>query len=164
MEAGLDTGPMLATLRTVIADKTAGALTQELAERGSQLLVGTIRDLAQHRKVPQPEQGVTYAKKIEKAEARLDFYGSAEQVERQVRAFAPSPGAFFELEGERFKVLGATVVDGAGEPGTVLDEALTIACGAGAIRPTLLQRAGRPVMTAGDLLRGKGINTGTMLG
>ena len=164
MEAGLDTGPMLATLRTVIADKTAGALTQELAERGSQLLVGTIRDLAQHRKVPQPEQGVTFAKKIEKAEARLDFHGSAEQVERQVRAFAPSPGAFFELEGERFKVLGATVVEGAGQPGTVLDEALTIACGAGAIRPTLLQRAGRPVMTAGDLLRGKGINTGTMLG
>jgi methionyl-tRNA formyltransferase len=164
MEAGLDTGPMLATLRTVIDRKTAGELTQELAERGSQLLVGTITDLAHHRKVQQPDDGVTYAKKIDKAEARIDFGADAMQVERQVRAFAPSPGAFFELENERFKVLAADVVDGAGEPGIVLDDGLTIACGTGAIRPLTVQRAGRPAMTTAELLRGKAIATGTRLG
>jgi methionyl-tRNA formyltransferase len=163
MEAGLDTGPMLATLRTVIDRKTAGELTQELAERGSQLLVGTLKDLAFHRKVPQPQDGVTYAKKIDKAEARLDFTAHAEQVERQVRAFAPSPGAFFELDGERFKVLAADIVEGSGEPGVVLDDALTIACGSGAVRLATVQRAGRPAMAAGDLLRGKPIAAGTRL-
>lgn len=163
MEAGLDTGPMLATLRTTIDRKTAGELTDELAERGAQLLVGTLKDLAFHRKVPQPEDGVTYAKKIDKAEARLDFAKSAEQAERQVRAFAPAPGAFFELDGERFKVLAADMVDGAGEPGTVLDDALTIACGSGAIRPVTVQRAGRPAMATGELLRGRAIPVGTRL-
>ena len=164
MEAGLDTGPMLATLRTVIEHKTAGELTEELAMRGSQLLVGTIRDLAQHRKIPQPEDGVTYARKIDKAEARLDFAQDAQQVERQVRAFAPAPGAFFELDGERFKVLAGEIAEGSGGPGTVLDEALTIACASGAIRPTLVQRAGRPAMTTAELLRGKPIPAGTTLG
>ena len=164
MEAGLDTGPMLATLRTVIEHKTAGELTEELAMRGSQLLVGTIRDLAQHRKIPQPEDGVTYARKIDKAEARLDFAQDAQQVERQVRAFAPAPGAFFELDGERFKVLASEIAEGSGEPGTVLDDALTIACASGAIRPTLVQRAGRPAMTTAELLRGKPIPAGTTLG
>jgi methionyl-tRNA formyltransferase len=164
MEAGLDTGPMLATLRTVIQRKTAGELTEELAQRGSQLLVGTIRDLKNHRKVPQPEDGVTYAKKIDKAETRLDFTQDAEQVERQVRAFAPSPGAFFELEGERFKVLAAEVAQGSGTPGAVLDDGLTIACGDGAIRPVTVQRAGRPAMPTTELLRGKPVPPGTQLG
>lgn len=163
MEAGLDTGPMLATLRTLIDRKTAGELTQELAQRGSQLLVGTLRDLAHHRKVAQPEDGVTYAKKIDKAEARLDFTQGAEQVERQVRAFAPLPGAFFELEGERFKVLSAEIVEAAGEPGVVLDDTLTIACASSAIRPSIVQRAGRPAMTTGDLLRGRPIAAGARL-
>jgi len=163
MEAGLDTGPMLATLRTMIDRKTAGDLTQELAERGAQLLVGTLRDLAHHRKVEQPEDGVTYASKIAKAEARLDFTQDAAQVERQVRAFAPTPGAFFEVEGERFKVLAAEVIDGAGKPGEVLDDSLTIACGSGAIRPSTVQRAGRPAMAAGELLRGRPIAAGTQL-
>lgn len=164
MEAGLDTGPMLATLRTTIDRKTAGDLTQELAERGAQLLIGTLRDLAQHRRVQQPEDGVTYAKKIDKAEARLDFAAAADQVERQVRAFMPTPGAFFEWEAERVKVLAVEIVDAAGEPGAVLDDALTIACGSGAIRPTIVQRAGRPAMSTGDLLRGRPVAVGTRLG
>jgi methionyl-tRNA formyltransferase len=163
MEAGLDTGPMLATLRTVIDGKTAGDLTLELAERGGQLLVGTLRDLAHHRKVEQPQDGVTYASKTDKAEARLDFAQDALQVERQVRAFAPSPGAFFELDGERFKVLSAEVVEGDGQLGEVLDDALTIACASGAIRPVIVQRAGRPAMATGDLLRGRPIIAGTKL-
>lgn len=164
MEAGLDTGPMLATLRTVIDGKTAGELTAELAEKGAQLMVGTLRDLAIHRPVAQPEEGVIYARKIDKAEARLDFTGQAAQAERQVRAFAPAPGAFFELEGERYKVLAAELSDALGVPGTTLDDQLTIACGTGAIRPTLVQRAGRPAMATSDLLRGRPIQAGTRIG
>ncbi|MFC0203033.1 methionyl-tRNA formyltransferase [Novosphingobium soli] len=164
MEAGLDTGPMLATLRTTIDRKTAGELTAELADRGAQLLVGTLRDLAVHRPVRQPEEGVTYASKIDKAEARLDFTRSAEEVERQVRAFAPTPGAFFELEGERYKVLAADPADLEGAPGTTLDDRLTIACGSGALRVTRIQRAGKPAMAAGELLRGRPIAAGTTLG
>ncbi|MET1754721.1 methionyl-tRNA formyltransferase [Novosphingobium sp. RD2P27] len=164
MEAGLDTGPMLATLRTTIDCKTSGDLTRELAERGAILLVSTVRELPKHRPVTQPEEGVTYASKIDKAEARLDFTQGAAQVERQVRAFAPAPGAFFELEGERFKVLAADVVGEEGQPGVVLDEQLTIACGSGAVRPTTVQRAGRPAMAAAELLRGRSISPGTQLG
>jgi len=164
MEAGLDTGPMLATLRTTIDHKTAGELTAELADKGAQLLVGTLRDLAVHRPVTQPEDGVTYAKKIDKAEARIDWSQSAEQVERQVRAFMPAPGAFFELEGERYKVLAAEVAEGSGEPGTTLDDTLTVACSTGAIRITRIQRAGKPAMDTADLLRGRPIPAGTRLG
>ena len=164
MEAGLDTGPMLATLRTTIDGKTAGELTAELAEKGAQLMIGTLRDLAIHRPVAQPDDGVTYAKKIDKAEARLDFTAQAAQAERQVRAFTPAPGAFFELDGERYKVLAAELSDAMGRPGTTLDDQLTIACGTGAIRPTLVQRAGRPAMATADLLRGRPIPAGTRIG
>jgi methionyl-tRNA formyltransferase len=164
MEAGLDTGPMLATLRTLIERKTAGELTNELAERGAQLLVGTLRDLKHHRAVQQPENGVTYASKIDKAETRLDFAQDAIDVERQVRAFAPTPGAWFEFDGERYKVLAADVVEGSGTPGTVLDDRLSIACGSGALRPVTVQRAGRPAMATVDLLRGRAIPSGTSLG
>ena len=164
MEAGLDTGPMLATLRTTIDAKTAGELTSELAERGAQLLVGTLRDLAVHRAVKQPEDGVTYARKIDKAEARLDFTASAVDVERQVRAFMPVPGASFELDGERYKVLAARIVEGSGEAGSTLDDALTVACGEQALQVTRIQRAGKPAMDVADLLRGRPIPAGTKLG
>lgn len=164
MEAGLDTGPMLATLRTTIDRKTAGELTAELAERGAQLLIGTLRDLAVHRPVRQPDEGVTYARKIDKAEARIDFTRAADVVERQVRAFMPVPGAFFELDGERYKVLAAEPVEGSGDPGTTLDDALTVACGSGALRIARIQRAGKPAMEAADLLRGRPIEAGSRLG
>ncbi|TXI10728.1 MAG: methionyl-tRNA formyltransferase [Novosphingobium sp.] len=164
MERGLDTGPMLAKVKTPIDGKTAGELTSELAEKGAALMVEVLADLAAYTPVVQPEAGVTYAHKIDKAESRLDFARDAVDVERQVRAFAPAPGAFFELEGERYRILAAEVVDGTGEEGVTLDEALTIACGAGAIRPTLIQRAGRPAMDAASLLRGRAIAAGTRLG
>ncbi|GAB7553304.1 methionyl-tRNA formyltransferase [Novosphingobium sp. 11B] len=164
MEAGLDTGPMLATLRTTIDAKTAGELTSELADRGAQLLVGTLRDLAVHRAVKQPKDGITYARKIDKAEARLDFTASATDVERQVRAFMPVPGAFFELDGERYKVLAARIVEGSGEAGSTLDDALTVACGEQALQVTRIQRAGKPAMDVADLLRGRPIPAGTKLG
>lgn len=161
MEAGLDTGPMLSTLRTTIDRKTAGELTAELADKGARLLIDTLRDLKVHRPVTQPEDGVTYAKKIDKAEARIDFSQSAEQVERQIRAFMPAPGAFFELDGERYKVLAADPAEGSGEPGTTTDDALTVACGSGAIRVARIQRAGKPAMDTADLLRGRPIPAGT---
>ena len=160
MEAGLDTGPVLLEGRTAIARKTTGELTAELADMGAGLMVRVLADLPAYPELAQLDEGVTYAKKIDKAEARLDFTQSAEQVVRQVRAFAPAPGAWFEANGERCKVLGAEVVDGSGAPGAVLDDALTIACGSGAIRPMLVQRAGRPAMATAELLRGWAIEAG----
>ncbi|WP_298200545.1 methionyl-tRNA formyltransferase [Novosphingobium sp.] len=164
MERGLDTGPVLLEGRTPVAGKTAGDLTDELANLGARLMVQVLDDLPAYPEIPQPEAGVTYAHKIDKAEARLDFALAAEQVERQVRAFNPAPGAFFTFEDERYKVLAAKVVAATGEPGTVLDEALTIACGSGALQPTVVQRAGRPAMSVTELLRGKPIPAGARLG
>lgn len=164
MERGLDTGPMLATWTTPVAGRTAGELTQAIAEAGAALMVAVLADLPAHPPVSQPVEGVTYAAKIDKAESRLAFAQDAAAVERQVRAFAPAPGAFFELEGERYRVLAAEVVAGEGAPGTVLDDALTIACGQGALRPLVVQRAGRPAMDTAALLRGRAIAPGTVLG
>ncbi len=163
MEAGLDTGPMLATARTPVDDKTAGELTAELAEIGAQLMVGTLIDLPLLHAVPQDEAGASYAAKIDKIEARIDFGKEAETIERQVRAFAPFPGAWFELEGERIKLLKAEVVSASGDPGFILDDQFTIACGAGAIRPTRIQRAGKPAMAVHEFLRGRSVAAGTRL-
>lgn len=163
MEAGLDTGPVLLEGRTPIDRKTAGDLTAELAEIGARLIVQVLTDISAYPEVPQPGDGATYAKKIDKAETRLDFSQDAAQVERQIRAFAPAPGAWFEYQGERCKVLAADLAEGSGAPGDVLDDQLTVACGSGAIRPTLVQRAGRPVMATADLLRGWAIGAGASL-
>ena len=164
MEAGLDTGPMLAKVTTPVEGKTTGELTEQLAASGAELMAAVLADLTRYPPQVQPEEGVTYAHKIDKAETRIDWNQPAQQVERQVRAFAPAPGAWFEFEGERCKVLAAQLAEGQGAPGTVLDDALTIACGSGAIRPTLIQRAGRPVMATQDLLRGWAIAPGAQLG
>ncbi len=163
MEAGLDTGPVLLEGRTPIDIKTAGELTEELAQIGARLIVEVLADLPAYPEVPQPDEGVTYAHKIDKAETRIDFLQDAAQIERQIRAFAPAPGAWFEFEGERCKILAAELAEGSGVPGLVLDERLTIACGHGSLRPTLVQRAGRPVMSADDLLRGWAISAGADL-
>jgi methionyl-tRNA formyltransferase len=164
MEAGLDTGPMLATVETDVARKTAGELTGELAELGARLLVDVLADLNTFPPVVQPDEGVTYAAKIDKAEARIDFMASATQTERQVRAFAPTPGAFFEYLGERIRILSAEpLITGSARPAMVIDDALTIACNPGAIRPTLVQRAGRGAMKPADLLRGFAIPADTQL-
>lgn len=153
MERGLDTGPMWLKAATPVAGKTAGALTAELGALGATLITDFLArcDLTL---TPQPEDGVTYADKIDKAESRLDFTAPAAAVERAVRAFNPAPGAFTGVAGERLKILAADVVEGSGEPGTLLDDRLTIACGDGAIRATLVQRAGKPAMAVADLLRG----------
>ena len=172
MEAGLDTGPMLATARTPVADKTAGHLTAELAELGGALMVEVLADLPVRTAVPQPEVGVTYASKIDKAESKLNFSQKSVDVERQVRAFNPAPGAYFEFRGERIRVHSARVLfasptsqatDFPSTPGLVLDDQLGIGCASGAIRPDDVQRAGRGLMNTLELLRGFPIPAGTVL-
>ena len=164
MEAGLDTGPMLAEVRTVIDAKTVGELTSELAHSGANLMVEVLSDLSAYPARPQPDEGVTYAAKIAKEEALLDFAAGAVQAERQVRAFNPAPGAFFTIGDERFKVLAAQIEDQTGEPGIVLDDALLIGCGANSLRPLHVQRAGKGAMRVNELLRGYAIPKGTKLG
>jgi methionyl-tRNA formyltransferase len=163
MERGLDTGPMYAARETPIDSKSAGELTDELSRIGAALMVEVLERLDDIQAVPQPEDGVTYASKIDKHEARLDFTQAAEQVERQVRAFNPAPGAYFEFGGERIKLLAAELGTASGEAGMVLDGGLAIACGSGSIAPTLVQRAGRGVMTPLELLRGFSIPAGSRL-
>ena len=162
MEAGLDTGPVRATTEIEIGHKTTGMLTMELAELGAELMVRVLADLEAFPCVAQPEEGVTYAAKIDKAETKLDF-SLAAAAERQIRAFNPAPGAWFEFDGERYRVLAADTVAAHGATGEIVDDQLTIACGINAIRPTLIQRAGKPAMPTADLLRGKAIPVGTAL-
>lgn len=163
MEAGLDTGPMLLRHEVAIGDKNAAQITQELAGLGAKMMVDTLERLAGLPLVPQPADGVCYAAKISKGEARIDWSRPAAVVARQVQGLAPSPGAWFEIGGERIKILAAERAGGAGAPGTVLDAVPTIACGEGAIRPTLLQRAGRSPMTTAEFVRGFPIPAGTRL-
>ncbi|MBA4164000.1 MAG: methionyl-tRNA formyltransferase [Erythrobacter sp.] len=192
MEAGLDTGPMLATVRTPVDDKTTGELTEELAELGAALIVEVLHDLPGFAATPQDHALATYAAKIDKAEARIDWTRPAEEIERLARALAPFPGAWFELanEGgkERVKLLRAEVIasprEGGDLPlisnpevtegspclrrgsqvGEVLDSDFAIACGSGAIRPVRLQRAGKPALDRADFLRGRPVAAGTRLG
>ena len=162
MEQGLDTGPMLLKRETQIGGKTAGELTGELALLGAEALCDWLASPSPP--VPQPEDGVTYANKIAKTESRIDWGRPAVEVERQVRAFAPSPGAWFEANGERIKLLAAAVDgDASGQAGEVLDDSLAVVCGKGVIRPLKAQRAGRGVMSPGELLRGFAVPPGTIL-
>ncbi len=163
MEAGLDTGPVRLEGRTPIGRKNAGQLTDELSVMGARLMVEVLRDPDAYPPVAQPEDGITYAEKIRKEEARIDFGADATQVVRQIAAFCPVPGAFFEHAGERVKVLDGQPVEGNGRPGEVIDEALTVACATGAIRPVRVQRAGRGVMSVAELLRGFAVPVGTRL-
>ena len=162
VDEGLDTGPMLLKGELDIRDKNAGQVTEELAELGARALVDWLRNPTPPE--PQPEEGATYASKIDKAEARIDWRGSVEEIERQVRAFNPVPGAWFEVNGERVKLLDAAVgSDASGAPGEVLDDCLSVACGSGYIRPLKVQRAGRAAMSPGELLRGFPVLKGTIL-
>ena len=162
MDEGLDTGPMLARQTLDIRGKNAGEVTEELANLGARMLVEWLDNPSPPE--TQPIAGATYASKIDKVETRIDWSQPAEPIERQVRAFSPVPGAWFEANGERLKLLEAAVGhDASGEPGEVLDDCLSIACAAGYIRPLKVQRAGRSVMTPGELLRGFAIPKGTML-
>ncbi|MEC8771742.1 MAG: methionyl-tRNA formyltransferase [Pseudomonadota bacterium] len=153
MEAGLDTGPMLAMARTPIETKTTGELTEELAELGAQLMVGTLRDLKIHVPIAQDDADATYAAKIDKAEARIDWSKPAVEVDRLIRGLSPFPGAWCEIAGERVKLLASRVVDGSGAPGQVLG-GFTVACGDGAVEVLTAQRSGKKAMPVGEILRG----------
>jgi len=163
MERGLDTGPVFGAMPAQIDRKTAGELSAELAAIGAALMIRVLGELPGIGRMAQREERATYAAKIEKHEARLDFSKAAIDAERQVRAFNPSPGAFFEYQNERIKVLAAEVSELNGQPGTVLDDALAIACGEGSIVPRLVQRGGRGAMAPAELLRGFAIPAGARL-
>jgi methionyl-tRNA formyltransferase len=167
MDAGLDTGPILLTARIPIGpETTAAGLHDALADLGARLLTRALAGLAAGtlRGTPQPEDGATYARKLERDEGRLDWRNTAEHLERMVRALNPQPGVWFEHTGERIKVLAAEVIDCAGPAGHVLDEYLTIGCGEQAFRPRLLQRSGRAPVEAAAFLRGYPLPPGTQLG
>ena len=163
MEAGLDTGPMLHKVTVPVGRKTTGELTEELAALGAAAMVEVLADLAAFPQEAQDDAAAIYAPKIDKAEAKIDWAESAEVIERKVRGLAPFPGAWFELGEERVKLLLAEVTEGGGAPGTILDDDFALACGAGAIRPFKLQRAGKPVLERSEFLRGRPVETGTIL-
>ena len=163
MEAGLDTGPMLLKSTTPVDGKTAGELTEELAETGAELMVQYLASPSEYSAETQDDALATYAKKIEKQEARLDFSTPADHVERQIRAFTPVPGAFFEFENVRYKILDAQVSNSDGEPGTTLDDHLLIGCETGAIQPQIIQKAGKPAIDLKSFLNGTKIPKGTLL-
>ncbi len=160
MEKGLDTGPMLLTERMPIAPHaTAAGLRGDLAALGAQLALRALDEIETLQARPQPEDGVTYAKKLTREEERIDWTKPARALERQVRAL-PS---WFEAKGERIKLLAAASTQGSGAPGTVLDATPTIACGEGALRLVTLQRPGRGPVEADAFLRGFVLPTGTVL-
>ena len=164
MDAGLDTGPVLARQATPIGpEDTAGTLHDRLASIGAALMVETLA-AGRFTATPQSETGVTYAAKIDKAEARIDWTRNAVELSAHIRGLSPFPGAWCEIAGERVKLLMTRPEDGAGTPGEVLDDALLVACGSGALRLSTLQRAGKGPMDANTFLRGFAVPKGTQLG
>jgi methionyl-tRNA formyltransferase len=163
MDAGLDTGPMLLRESVPItATTTAAVLHHALAAIGARLI---LRALAEDpHAVPQPEAGASYAPKLTRADARIDWTRDAAAIERQVRAFDPWPGTFALLGGAMLKVLAAVTAEGDGAPGLTLDDRLTVACGRGALRLTRVQLAGRAPLAAEAFLRGHAVAAGTRLG
>ena len=157
MEAGLDTGPVLLREATAIgAEETTGDLHDRLAQMGARLICDALDSLDSLDSLtpqPQPEKGVTYAAKIDKSEARIDWTRPAAEIDRQIRGLSPFPGAWCDMAGERIKLLRCRLAQGQGAPGQIL-QGLTVACGEGAVEITELQRQGKRPMPAGDFLRG----------
>ena len=165
MEAGLDTGPVLVAEAVPIgAHDTAGSLAAALAALGARLVVEALAGLDRLVPAPQPEAGVTYAAKIDKAEARVDWGRPAAEVDRLIRGLSPFPGAWCEIGGERVKLLLSEAAEGEGAPGEVLDDRLAVACGTGAVRLLALQRAGGGAVAADAFLRGRAVARGQRLG
>ena len=163
MDAGLDTGAMLLKASTPVGTKTAGELTDELSQMGADLMVRYLAALASYPREEQDDDFASYAKKIEKQEAQLDFNQPAEQILRQIRAFNPAPGAFFEHDGQRYRIHSAEKVEMSGAPAAILDDQMTMGCSNEAIRPVVLQKAGKPKLPLKDFLNGSQIPKGTIL-
>jgi methionyl-tRNA formyltransferase len=171
MEAGLDTGPVAMVERTAIGpDETAGALHDRLARLGADLMARALAALERGSLEfrPQLDEGVTYAAKIDKGETRIDWTKPTQEIHNKIRGLSPFPGAWTEMPigggSERVKLLASAMAAGSGAPGTVLDDALTVACGSGALRITELQRSGGKAMRAEDFLRGASVPAGAKLG
>ena len=163
MEKGLDTGPVLMRQETdILPTDTTAVLHDRLSGMGAELIVKALDVLSDLEAQAQPDEGVTYAAKIDKAEAKIDWSKPAVEVDQLIRGLSPFPGAWFELDGQRVKVLNSQVSEASGQMGEVLDDALTVACGSGSVQLLRLQRAGKEAMDAKDFLRGvpivKGVN------
>lgn len=164
MEAGLDTGPVLLREATDIeAEETTAHLHDRLSQMGAGLMVAVLGQLSNLIPEPQPEDGVTYAAKIDKAEARIDWTRPASEIDRQIRGLSPFPGAWTELGDDRIKLLASRMAEGQGAPGEVLDDHLRVACGNGAVELLRLQRAGKGAQDRKTFLRGSPIAVGTRL-
>ncbi|MBO9413695.1 MULTISPECIES: methionyl-tRNA formyltransferase [unclassified Ruegeria] len=164
MEAGLDTGPVLLRRATDIGtQETTAHLHDRLSEMGAAMIVETLDTLSDLTPEPQPKDGVTYAAKIDKSEARVDWTRPAVEVDRQIRGLSPFPGAWTEIGGERIKLLASRLAVGQGQPGELLDDTLRVACGDGAIDLLRLQRAGKAAQDAATFLRGWPVAAGTNL-
>jgi len=166
MEEGLDTGPVLMAERVTIGRKTYGELHDELSRLGADLMARALAALERGSitEQPQPSEGATYARKILKEEAQIDWNKSARQIDCLIRGLSPVPGAWTEAKGERLKILYAEPVAGQGAPGEILDDALSVACGEGALSLKRVQRAGRGPMDTQELLRGFALPKGARLG
>jgi methionyl-tRNA formyltransferase len=164
MDAGLDTGAVLLRASTDISAKdTTGTLHDRLSRLGADLILRALDQLPDLTPVPQSSEGVTYAAKIDKAEARLDWNRPAAVVDRHIRGLSPFPGAWCEIGGERVKILSSRLTEGQGAPGEVLDDTLRVACASGAVQLLRLQRAGKAAQDAAELLRGWPVPKGTRL-
>jgi methionyl-tRNA formyltransferase len=166
MDEGLDTGPILLRRAVAIAPRaTAAQLHEQLANMGASLLLQAMQGLAtgQLKAEPQPAMGFTYAAKLKTHEGQIDWRKTNVELDRLVRALNPAPGVWFSDRGERIKVLEAEAVAGAGAPGEVLDDQLTVACGQGALKVLRLQRPGKTLLPAMEFLRGYPIARGARL-
>ncbi|MCQ0092379.1 methionyl-tRNA formyltransferase [Roseovarius sp. M141] len=165
MEAGLDTGPVLLREEVQIsALETTGQLHDRLSVMGAALICDALERLEMLVPQPQTHAGVTYAAKIDKAEARIDWSRGADEIDRQIRGLSPFPGAWTEIAGQRVKLLASRLAEGQGAPGEVLDDALTIACATGAVQLLRLQRAGRAAQDGPEFLRGMSVAPGMIMG
>ena len=164
MDAGLDTGPVLLRRETPIGiDETTAQLHDRLSEMGAKSIVDALGALDTLVPVSQPEDGVTYAFKIDKTEARVDWSKPAAEVDRKIRGLSAFPGAWCELDGQRVKLLASRLATGSGNPGLVLDDTLTVACSDGAVQLLRLQRAGKGAQDADVFQRGFPVSKGTQL-
>ena len=164
MEAGLDIGPVLLRVATPIGvEETTAQLHDRLSAMGAQAIVDALAQLPDLTPEVQSDEGVTYAQKIDKGEARVDWSKPAALVDRQIRGLSPFPGAWTEIDGQRVKLLASRLADGQGAPGEVLDDALTVACGAGAVTLLRLQRAGKGAQDSNVFLRGMPVAKGAQL-
>ena len=164
MDAGLDTGPVLLRQATDIgAEETTAQLHDRLSNMGAGLIVEALVNLPNLTPEPQPANGVTYATRIDKSEARIDWTRPAVDIDRHIRGLSPFPGAWTEVAGDRIKLLASRLAEGRGTPGEVLDDHLRVSCGEGAVELLRLQRAGKVAQDRETFLRGWPIPVGTRL-